>query len=217
MSYCIAPGYTSRAEPEYHRDSGSGIVWQPDVYPVAAAIGGRLCSTRLIDLGCGYAHKLVPLARRFDIIGIDIGDNIAYCRQQHNAGTWIEHDLDEGGPLPVPVDRSVIVCADVVEHLRHPDLLLDTLRETLADADAVVISTPDRELTRGRGDMGPPANPCHAREWTCSEFGSFLQERGFEHFVLGMTRSSDRDRDRRTIFARCYASDETTFTGEGWQ
>ena len=193
-SYCIRPGYISRAVPAYFRDDEAtrdGLVWQPDVYPAAARLATRLGARRIADIGCGRGDKLAALHPRFEIVGIDIGPNIAHCRARYPHGTWLEHNLDTPSPLPLgpeQLDGTVIVCADVIEHLTRPDYLLNNLYAALQQAAALVISTPERDLFSGFGDLGPPRNPAHTREWTIQEFTRLLRRTGFATGRVSLTR-----------------------------
>jgi hypothetical protein len=94
---------------------------------------------------------------------------------------------------------SVLVCSDVIEHLRSPDTLLGTLRVALERATALVLSTPERELWHGIRSLDPPRNPHHVREWTIRELEQLLRATGFASFSMGLTRSNDRTDDPYTI------------------
>ena len=202
MNYCLPSGYRARIEPSYFADTGFEEVGQPDVYPEAASLARRLGTRKIIDVGCGTADKLVALHPEFEIVGIDYGPNIEVCRRRYGFGSWVEVDLDHGESLGVrDFEGALLVCADVIEHLVHPERLVGMLSKALASgADALVLSTPDRELTRGPGDLGPPRNPCHVREWTGAELERFFSSMGLVgHF--GRTRSNDVVPALRTIFA----------------
>ena len=202
--YFLPSGYRSRERPAYdyeHRDDG--IVYQPNVYADAARIAERLGSPRIIDVGCGNGEKLVALYPRFEIVGIDHGENLLRCRERFPFGTWLEHDLDSAKPLPLSDDvaGSVLICADVIEHLRYPERLLRNLRVALGRAHATLISTPERDLTWGTGHMGPPPNPAHVREWALNEFAALLAAHSFEQGFIGLTRSSNTRTLQNTILA----------------
>jgi SAM-dependent methyltransferase len=203
--YCIKDGYQHRETPEYFHDYlENGTVWQPDVYGELGDFAARLGASRIVDVGCGSAAKLAALHPRFDIVGMDYGANIELCRRTHAFGSWIEHDLEAGEPFPLAPELlrgSVVVCGDVIEHFREPERLLHALREALEHAEAVVLSTPERDLTWGAEHDGPPPNPCHAREWNLEEFVRLLRQAGFAHVSAGLTRSNDVDPGRKTILA----------------
>jgi SAM-dependent methyltransferase len=203
--YAIRTGYRHRAEPHYFDDAAIPLTYQPEVYRDAANVATRLGCTRIIDVGCGNASKLIALADRFDVIGIDYGPNVDLCRRLHPAtGSWRECDLDKPGALPLSAEEwqgSVVICADVIEHVRAPEVLLDKLRTGLLTAEALLLSTPERELTNTQCDAGPPGNPAHVREWSIRELGALMRRAGFVHQTIGLTRAHDQSLSLLTILA----------------
>ena len=208
--YHLKPGYIARDAPEYLvdlRDEREGVVANPDVYPHAAQLAARLGARRIIDLGAGGGAKLAALTARFEVLGIDYGPNLELARRRFPHRAWREHDLDEPGPLPLAdaeLEDAVVVCAGVLGQLRHPEFLLDNLRRILDSVQAIVIATPDRDLTHGPGSCGPPTDPCHAREWNTRELATLLEAWGFEHGELGLTRTDDARAALTTILAVLY-------------
>ena len=136
---------------------------------------------------------------QLDIVGIDIGPNIEYCLRELGFGTWISDDLDRPGPLPVDATDAVVVCADVIEHMRDPSVLLSKLEQALTRATALLVSTPERDLTRSPSHAGPPENPAHVQEWNIREFGALMHRAGFTYGTVGLTRSNDRQSKIATI------------------
>ena len=207
-NWFIRPSYESRLEALYFEDfaADSRIVHQPDVYPFAAYLARHHGCEYVIDLGCGSGHKLAALASDLQTIGVDYGINIDACRRAYPGGRWIEHDL--AGPDQPPIEeavarRSVVICSDVIEHLVSPGPLLATLRRLSSLAPATVISTPERDLVRGVEDHGPPANPCHVREWNRPEFLKMLEWADLQVSFSGLTTNNNEDRSKKTILAVC--------------
>jgi SAM-dependent methyltransferase len=202
MDYCLPRGYQARLKPDYFKDNGYEGVWQPDVYPDGATLAGRLEARRIIDVGCGTGQKLASLHPDFEIIGIDYGFNIEACRQLYDFGTWLEIDLDRDESLGISdFTDSVLVCADVIEHLVYPEKLLRLLSDALdRGAGALVLSTPDRDLINTPGNLGPPPNPAHVREWTNGELERFMASSGLLG-RFGRTRTNDVLPALRTILA----------------
>src|SRR5215813_13981991 len=102
-NYFLGRDYRPRLTPKYFEYFKFWIKhpkYQPDVYSLAQCLasGG---AKRIIDVGCGKAEKLQPLADRFDIIGVDFGANIEYCKKTHRFGRWIAHDLGIEQPFPL--------------------------------------------------------------------------------------------------------------------
>jgi hypothetical protein len=202
--YFLKPGYRSRERPEYFFDDLDGTVYQPDVYPVAVQMARVLGAHTLIDIGCGRAQKLLEHAGPLETIGIDFGDNLAWCRQRYPTRRWMESDLDRPHKLPVPefdLQRSVLICSDVLEHLVYPEHLLSSLRSALEHAPALLLSTPERDLTRGLAHIGPPSNTCHVREWNLSEFARLLDHYELPLRRIGLTRSDDQSDVMHTMLA----------------
>ncbi|WP_411073616.1 class I SAM-dependent methyltransferase [Streptomyces sp. cmx-4-7] len=198
-TYFIRSGYRSRDRVEYFVDeTDDTVTWQPDVYPYTAARAKELGRDVVIDIGCGRAGKLASLAHQYpawSFIGVDFGDNLTWCRDNHPFGEWIEVNLESAERLPITpslVRRSIVVCSDVIEHLVDPAPALSLIRSLLLEGGAVaVLSTPARECRSGYDTPGPPRNPSHVREWASDEFQALLRASGFEIHYAGLTRSDD--------------------------
>lgn len=201
--YAIRSGYRARRDPEYFDDDIRGVTWQPDVYADAARIASVTGARRIIDFGSGDGEKLASLHPRFEIIGIDFGPNVTRSIERHPFGSWREHDFDQSDdPAPVTsaeLKDSVLICSDVIEHLRAPDILLRTLRGALEEAAVLVLSTPERELWHGVRSLDPPRNPHHVREWSIRELEQLMRSSGFTALSMGLTRSNNRTDDPYTI------------------
>jgi 2-polyprenyl-3-methyl-5-hydroxy-6-metoxy-1,4-benzoquinol methylase len=195
--FCIRSDYVARASPEYddrHVDDESGLVWQPDVYADVGWIARSTRSARVIDVGCGTGLKLVKAARGLPTIGLDYGPNLDKIdSDDHRSWRW--YNIDSGMAAPVTPDefeQAVVVCADVIEHLVHPEYVMRELQRALScGATAVVMSTPDRAQNRGTNVLGPPGNPNHVREWTRAEFAAFLAASDVTDAVVRHTRAHD--------------------------
>lgn len=195
-----------RPAPDYYSDNPDrhegGVAWQPEVYETAARLAEAENCDTLVDIGCGTASKLVPLHPRFRIIGVDYGSNLEYCRTTYPQGEWIEADLETVATLPIdeaPLQGSILICSDVIEHLIDPMALLQAIRGALGSCRYAVISTPDRNLSRGKQDQGPPGNPHHVREWALPELRELFCLSGMEPVYCGLTLTHNQSDDRSTI------------------
>lgn len=200
--YFLPAGYVSRPDPGYFVDDDLNAIWQPDLYPEAATVARRLGARKIIDVVCGTAAKLAAFHPRFEIVRIDYDLSIEACRTRYDFGTWIEMDLDTDDAHGFDdVAGAVLICGDVIEHLVYPERLLRMLKHALdGGAAALLLSTPERNLTYGRGHLGPPANPAHVREWAGDELQRFMASEGLIGF-FGLTRSNDVVPYMRTILA----------------
>ncbi len=189
--FCIMEGYRPN-EPrreETPDDSfwteeriNNSFLYQFPVYRFAANLvsSGNLSS--LVDIGCGPGRKLAYLHRRFPslaITGLDRPWAIRLCREQYDFGTWKEIDLHDASTLPRGISADLVVCADVIEHLADPDVLLRALHRLAGPGGRIVLSSPDRDRARGTGCLSSP-NPEHVREWNREELIRYLEEGGFD-------------------------------------
>ena len=206
-NFFIKPGYSSRSSSQYFEDSlvsGGGVLHQPDVYSLAASLGRKFGCTHILDIGCGRGHKLVKLHPEFKLVGVDFGDNILFCGNHYPFGQWFSHDFEipMGHFLPQEIlEKTLIICSDVIEHLINPAALLNGLSYFLEYAPVAILTTPERDLVRGDDDMGPPANPAHVREWNRAELSELLSAFSFQIGFFGLTCNNDRDWEKRTILS----------------
>lgn len=193
MPYHLPDGYrrnTATVQLDDHRKRPGDPVWQPDVLPHAVELARGLGASTIIDVGCGNGRRLSAHAGEFRVVGIDHPGTVDRIDLP---GEWIGHDLDRRVALPVDpatLSEAVLVCADVIEHMHHPERLRNALARALQHAPAAVLSTPDRDLIRGPGHLGPPPNQAHAQEWTVDEFVAFLAEK---MTVAEVTHTLQRD------------------------
>jgi glycosyltransferase involved in cell wall biosynthesis len=195
QNYGLESTYNARLQPEYFNDTLSDSrLWQTDVYRLAAKLARAAGIKRIIDIGCGRAGKLSAFAGAFEIIGYDYGDNIAYCQQTYPNGQWHVADL-ETEIVTADFRDSVVICADVIEHLVKPDTLLETLRSAAQTAAYVLVSTPDRERLYRNPQNGPPDNKAHVREWTNAELEAWFMDEHLPVRWAGWTISYDKQPD----------------------
>jgi SAM-dependent methyltransferase len=179
--YRIKEGYAINAEPQLYEDTlEDSEFYQLPVYELAAGLAGRPGVRSVLDVGCGLATKLYRYLRPLceTVTGVDLPGTIACCRKLHPEGSWVAGDLEDPA-FAVPGTYDLIVSADVIEHLRDPDRLLHVVGAASHRDTLVVISTPERDLRRGAGHMGPPGNGAHVREWNRAEFQDYVRSRGF--------------------------------------
>lgn len=200
-NYYLKSGYRSREQPEYCLDLVENDIWQPQVYVLARYLGAILNGNYVIDIGCGMAFKLSKMYPDFQIIGIDYGTNIQLCREMYPNGTWIEHDLDSPQRLPIEesiLKNSIIICADVIEHLVNPAFLLGNLKEMMELSAACLLSTPERDIERGFNHLGPPPNRSHVREWNLHELTQLFRSLHFNVTYRDLTVSDNVSNNKNT-------------------
>jgi len=204
--FFIKENYKHGIRPRYFNDDEDEkkILWQPDVYHCADQLAKMFQCTNIIDVGCGNGNKLLPLHQNYEIFGIDYRSNLEKCRKKFLFGTWLECDLENSKPIDISekiLKTAAIVCSDVIEHLVDPSLLLTNLKNFLKYSSFCVLSTPERDLTRGVNHFGPPNNPYHIREWNSKELEILLDHFGFNIACMGITASNNKDWEQKTIIA----------------
>lgn len=203
-AFFIKNHYKHRLSARYFPDVDmrkSKVSWQPDVYPVIEYLGKKFECNHIMDIGCGLATKLVSMHPQFEIIGIDFGENLRRCRNEYEFGMWIESDLEKPESIKIPekiLKKTAIVCSDVIEHLVNPSFLLENLKNLMDYSPVCVISTPERDLVRGKNHFGPPTNPHHIREWNLGELEKLLRYFKFNLAFCGLTASNDKHFEKKT-------------------
>ena len=202
MDYRLPRGYRASEDTLPYIDNPSRLTYQPSVYAFAGHVASRAKLKWIVDIGCGSATKLLPFVNDFSIVGIDASEGVDLARRTIPRAKLIVHDLELGLPRlrRDVVKNSVVICSDVVEHLRHPEVLLRTLADLSGEAPFVLISTPDRDRARGWLDNGPPQNAAHVMEWNGTEFVRFMHDCGFKRIPFyGHTINTDLHRAKSTI------------------
>jgi len=207
-NYGIKCSYVAREAPEYYLDVGHDaqrkeIIWQPDVYQIAAEIAKKSGATHVIDIGCGTGEKLMEMNAELQTLGIDYGKNLDQCKACYPERIWVEANLetpiDEHAFDPEILAQSVIVCSDVIEHLINPSQCLRSIKNLLNHAKAAVISTPERNLLHGVFHSGPPKNPHHVMEWSLFELQQYCRSIGMILNYSGLTRTNNLRSQFNTI------------------
>ncbi len=178
--------YVSRMNNHYHNDISRSL-YQVTTYIIAAELARRHNCSFIIDLGCGTAYKMAKLYPEFTPIGIDFNNNLAIAKQTYPHLLFIDINFESHATncqlikvieskigLNV-LQKSIVISADVIEHIRHPqECFLHTVHFLLKYVAAVVMSTPDRIHMYGEDHPGPPANVAHVREHTLPELELML-------------------------------------------
>ncbi len=188
LRFCIKPGYRPNFTPVDRDPSAGADYWteerialasryQYDVYRTAAALMQAREVASVLDVGSGPPVKLKSLlpAKRLAVHLVDQPETAPLAKKLLPVATFTAADLET---IDLDLGRrfDLVICADVVEHLRDPDPCLRFIRRHLAPGGVLLISTPERDILRGR-DCDCCPHPAHVREWNRPEFASFLSSR----------------------------------------
>lgn len=197
QSYFIKPGYRPNlvqasydesASVDYWNDQRAALakVFQYDVYKIAVAHIDTLTRPTVMDVGCGPPYKLAGLLKKTDatVQLVDQPNTADFASRIMPSAQFASANL-ETIDLNLGQRFDVIICADVIEHLVDPDPCLAFIRNHLAPTGQLFISTPERDVLRGKKCADSP-HPMHVREWNRSEFFSLMESRWFNVLRQGL-------------------------------
>ncbi len=152
------------------------VQYQLQTYNTAAELAKNMPKPSVIDFGCGFGSKLVDIIVPVSgvVFGVDKNECIVGCKRLHpNIDiSWNVADLNES--IEGYGQSDLVICADVLEHLDKPDVLVHTIVEHLKHKGRAVISTPDaKSVTR---DI--KINPEHKHLWNEEQFTKLLTDNG---------------------------------------
>ena len=144
-------------------------------------------ASKVLDVGCAGGALADRLrAEGHYVVGIDASRSPDV---ESRVDEFVLADLDQGLPPEVTGEFDVIICADVLEHLRRPDRLLSDLRAQLGPSGSILTSVPNfahwyprlRTVT-GRFDYDRRGilDATHLRFFTHRTFSRLAASSGFE-------------------------------------
>lgn len=176
---------------------GSGeTAFASDVYETKASPAsshGRLVSWlleqppgRVLDLGCADGSIAAELRRGGHyVVGVDVA---AADGVKDRVDEFVQADLDEGLPPEIDGPFDAVLAADVLEHVRRPERLLQELRGMLIPDGALWASIPNfahwyprLRVAVGRFDYDRRGilDQTHLRFFTRSSFERLVAEHGW--------------------------------------
>ena len=101
----------------------------------------RRPASRILDLGCSDGSLAARLgALGHEVVGVDLTEHKGV---REKLADFFEADLEQGIPDDVGGDYDVVLCADVLEHVRSPEHLLGEIRDRLAPGGTLIASIPN--------------------------------------------------------------------------
>jgi 2-polyprenyl-3-methyl-5-hydroxy-6-metoxy-1,4-benzoquinol methylase len=179
------------SQAELPENAASPYQLKTDVHSSHAVILALLAEghgRRLLDVGAAQGYLAEALtARGFEVTCLE-GDPMLAAVASSRGLNVIVADLDNGLPaLSGPFD--VIICGDVLEHLKAPLAVLQALAEQLAPSGCIFVSIPNiahllirLQLLLGRFEYTERGilDRTHLRFFTLTSFKRLLQEADLE-------------------------------------
>lgn len=146
----------------------------------------RRSQARVLDLGCSdgrVAQRLRDLGHHVTGVDVEALDGV-----KERVDRFVQANLDQGLPPDLDGPYDVVLAADVLEHLRHPEELLDQLHDVLAPGGTVLASVPNfghwyprLRVALGRFDYDRRGilDADHVRFFTRRSFERLAAGRGF--------------------------------------
>lgn len=145
----------------------------------------------VLEIGCGPGSQSKVFREQLgcDVVGVEI-DPVraekarAYCREVHVANL----DTEDIGKFLKDEKFDVVVCADVLEHLRNPEALLVKLKSFLKADGCLVTSIPNithasivYEMIHGRFEYKTEGllDSTHIKLFSCKSALSLIEDAGY--------------------------------------
>jgi len=146
----------------------------------------RRSAAQVLDLGCSDGKFAEGLqAQGHHVTGVDLQ---AHEGVKERVECFVQADLDHGLPGELEGPYDVVLAADVLEHVRRPDLLLQQIQLVLAPGGSVIVSVPNfghwyprMRVALGRFDYDRRGilDADHVRFFTKKSFERLAQAAGF--------------------------------------
>ena len=166
--YGIKSGYIHRSKSVYFDDRALTDEYQNEVYQLARFYADEKKYKSIADVGCGSGYKLIKYFVDFKTVGVEVNPTYDFLTKKYQEREWIDAELINKSSITA----DIVICADVIEHVKNPDELLQQIKHIRFEL--LFLSTPERDMVRGAIDYGPPDNKAHIREWNAREFYEYI-------------------------------------------
>ena len=137
--------------------------------------------SRILDLGCSDGElgaRLVEMGH--EVVGVDFEEHKGV---REKLTDFFQADLEDGIPEGVGRDYDIVLCADVLEHVRAPEKVLDGARAVLRPGGSVITSIPNFGHWYPRGRVLIGRFDYDARGILDRGHLRFFTKRSFAHLV----------------------------------
>ena len=137
--------------------------------------------SRILDLGCSDGElgaRLMEMGH--EVVGVDFEEHKGV---REKLTDFFQADLEDGIPEGVGGDYDIVLCADVLEHVRAPEKVLDGARAVLRPGGSVITSIPNFGHWYPRGRVLIGRFDYDARGILDRGHLRFFTKRSFAHLV----------------------------------
>jgi glycosyltransferase involved in cell wall biosynthesis len=101
----------------------------------------QMPASRVLDLGCAGGH-VAEYASRYGhrVTGVDVMERPGV---RGRVGQFVQADLNDGIPASVGGNYDVVLAADVLEHVREPERLLEQIDQVMVPGGVLLASVPN--------------------------------------------------------------------------
>lgn len=128
----------------------------------------------VVDCGCGEGYGSNVLSRvATSVIGLDIsGSTIEKAIKKYPQPNLSFQQANLERKIPLQSDSAdVVICSQVIEHLRNPRVLLQEIHRVLKMGGLLIIATPNKNTF---SPTGRELDPYHYIEYTQETFRALL-------------------------------------------
>lgn len=202
---------------QYRSYFGDELEWQRSVYEHALSLyEANPGFANILDLGCGAGTKSLSrfggTGKLLQVDRNDFRDDAVKASDVPFQQVSLEQydDLEALLAALDPTEPTLIVCADVIEHLIDPRPLLSFIRRVLMrhPDNVAILSTPNHDSFEGVRSGSLPSNREHYRQWSVFGMGRQLRSAGFDVTRFGRAAMHEYDEIGHTIVAELRCSPE---------
>ncbi len=128
----------------------------------------------IADMGCLTGHLLMHIDDThspFGLVGYDFCEAaLDIGRKASHTIFFFNHDIYE----PLNKNFEVVFCTQTLEHLEHPEIVLDNILSMLVVGSKAVITVPD-------GDFDGLFGKFHVHKWSMDEWSDFVEKICSQH------------------------------------
>ena len=133
----------------------------------------RYCRNKVVlDVGCGTgygAYMLSEVAKR--VVALDVANCFKRRYKTHN----VKFVRSSAEKMPFVNAFDVVICLEVIEHVKKPEKLLQQIQGALKNGGHLVLSTPNRKYS----SKDSTVRPFHLREFYLSELLEMVRQHDF--------------------------------------